>query len=61
MTGDVILLRLVMLLVDVGSGGAGYWAGTMNRFKDMMEEMWQGYGGKWREKMSGTNGGGRKG
>ena len=52
MTGDAILMGLVMLLVAAASGAAGYCAGTMNRFNDMMEEMWQAYEERLRERIS---------
>lgn len=56
MTGDVILMGLVMLLVAAASGAAGYCAGTMNRFNDMMEEMWQVYEERLRERISALTG-----
>ena len=56
MAGDVILMSLVMLLVAAASGAAGYCAGTMNRFNDMMEEMWQAYEERLRERISALTG-----
>lgn len=52
MTGDAILMGLVMLLVAAGSGVAGYCIGMKNRFDDMMEEMWQTYEERLQERIS---------
>ncbi len=56
MTGDAILMGLVMLLVAAGSCAAGYCIGMKNRFDDMMEEMWQAYEERLRERISGLTG-----
>ena len=53
MTGDVILMSLVMLLVAAGSCAAGYCIGMKNRFDDMMEEMRQAYEERLAERIPG--------
>ena len=43
MTGDAILMGLVMLLVAAASGAVGYCAGVKDRIDATMEEMLQAY------------------